>query len=251
MRFFFLLLLVTNLAFFGWQFFAPVEEQGEGSPYGGVQIQNQGLQLLSELSDEAHPATRKLVPVIEDEPEPSVELIAVEAQPEVAEVNTVIQTDLATKTCYQSSPFSTKKEVEAFGKMLGEAGVENSTQQTIQVQKHNYWVMLKPYKSREKANEASDILKKRRIKDFFIVRTGQYENALSLGVYSSKERAELRRNEIIDLKVRLRKPVIEMLDLPAKRTVVSLEYNSDTLPEALLPLLESTEAPFLKKIVCK
>lgn len=252
MRFFFLLLFATNLAFISWQIFAPADEQTVPPPYGNVKIESKGLRLLSELSEKDYPPTRKMVAIKEEEPEPTIELIAPEPQPVIAEEKEEeAPTVTVAKSCYQSSPFITKKEVESFEQELEKAGISYHSLQTIQVQKQNYWVMLKPYKSREKANEASDILKKKRVKDFFIVRSGEYENALSLGVYSSQERAEQRRKEIIDLKIRLRKPVIELLDLPAKRFVVSLQHDKESLPGVLLPLLESTEHVFLKKIVCK
>ena len=110
--------------------------------------------------------------------------------------------------------------------------------------------MLKAYKNKTKANEAAEILKQKRVKDFFIVRTGRYENAVSLGVYSTKERAEKRYKEISGLKLRLRKPVIEAIELPAKRLIVSFRLGDGVVPEGLEHMLGSSKEPQWQKKSC-
>ena len=248
MRGFFILLLITNLLFFGWQIgFAP---ESEAPPrFAGIPLVSEGLQLLSELDEKERPAQRKFVPSQEkgdEPPPPSVELIAAERPVE----SPTEKPPSETKQCYQSSPLVTLKEAKALQQSLLKLGIEDSRRETIQTHKVNYWVMLKAYKSRDKATEAADILKTQQVKDFFIVRSGRYENAVSLGVFSTKERAEKRYKQIAGLKVRLRKPVIEALELPAKRLVVRFELDSDTSPGGLSPLLDSSKESHLKKIPC-
>ena len=248
MRGFFVLLLITNLLFVGWQIgFEPESE--DPPPYGGMALANDGLYLLSELDEEKRPPQRTFIP-LEDKstetPAPEVELIAAETVVEPSVAVTLSTTTL----CYQSSPLVTLKEAKALQESLVKLGIEDSRRETIQTHKVNYWVMLKPYKSLDKANEAADILKKQRVKDFFIVRSGSYENAVSLGVFSTKERAEKRYKQIAGLKLRLRKPVIEALELPAKRLVVRFELEVTPAPEGLSTLLDSSKKSHLKKILC-
>lgn len=248
MRGFFVLLLITNLLFVGWQIgFEPQSE--EVPPYSGMALANDGLYLLSELDEAKRPPQRKFIP-LEDKaieaPEPKIELIAPEAPAETAD----LVASSGTTHCYQSTPLVTLKEAKALQETLLNLGIQDSRRETIQTHKVNYWVMLKPYKSLDKANEAADMLKKQRIKDFFIVRSGRYENAVSLGVFSTKERAEKRYKQIAGLKLQLRKPVIEALELPAKRLVVRFELNATPPPEGLAALLDSSKESHLKKTSC-
>jgi hypothetical protein len=251
MRGFFILLLLTNLLFFGWQFwFAPEQEQPK--PYGGMVPANKGLVLLSELDESVHPQPREYVKETEaesTETEAPVELI----EPEVRADETATPEEPASPLtlCYSTVPLASSNEIEALKGELARIGIDETASETIETQTRNYWVMLAPYKSRNKAKEASDILKKRRVKDFFIVGSGQYENAISLGVYSSRERADLRYRQITSLKARLRKPVIEALELPAKRTVISFELEDGNEPEGLTKMLDTSDEPKLKKIPCK
>jgi hypothetical protein len=248
MRGFFVLLLITNLLFVGWQIgFEP--ESGELPPYGGMALTNDGLLILSELDEAKRPPQRKFIPLEDratETPAPKVELIAAETPAEAS----VAVTPSITTFCYQSTPLVTLKEAKALQQSLLKLGIQDSRRETIQTHKVNYWVMLKAYKSLDKANEAADILKKQRVKDFFIVRSGRYENAVSLGVFSTKERAEKRYKQIAGLKVRLRKPLIEALELPAKRLIVRFELDETPVPEGLSALLDSSKESHLKKISC-
>ncbi len=248
MRGFFVLLLITNLLFLGWQIW--FEPDNKKTPaYGGVPMVNEGLHLLSELDEEKRPAQRKFMPLEDNASEarvPKLEPIAAESLPETV----VTKETSSVALCYQSSPLETLKEAKAIQQSLLKLGIQDSRRETIQTHKANYWVMLKAYKSRGKANEAAEILKSQQVKDFFIVRSGRYENALSLGVFSTRERAEKRYKQIAGLKVRLRKPVIEVLELPVKRLVVHFNLDGISPPEGLSPYLDPSKEPYLKKIPC-
>lgn len=248
MRGFFILLLITNLLFFSWQlWFAP---ESEPPPrYAGIPLVNEGLQLLSELDEKDRPAHREFVThdeMVAESLPPVVELIT--ASKPAEQLTATSSSD--SKHCYQSSPLVTLKEARALQQSLLELGISKTRRETIQTHKVNYWVMLKGYKSREKADEAAELLKSHKVKDFFIVRSGRYENSVSLGVFSTKERADKRYKQIVQLKLRLRKPLIEALELPAKRLVVGFELDNAITPDGLSPLLDATKEPHLKKIHC-
>lgn len=251
MKGFFLLLLVTNMGFISWQFFAEdVREAKE--PYSGVVRENNGLRLLSELSEAERPAPRKLKQL--DEKSVKVAKSNIERIEPVApkEKQSVVSThSVVTVQCYQSSLLVSLDEARSLQASLNKIGIENSQRSTVETTNVNYWVKLKAYKNRAKANEAAELLRKNHVKDFFIVRSGRHENAISLGVFSTRERAQKRYSSITALNARLRKPVIEALELPAKRLVVHFSLKSDAAPAGLNKLLDSRKHPHLKKIACK
>lgn len=238
------------MLFIGWQVWFE-SERNELPLYGGIEVMNEGLQLLSELDEKERPAQRKIV-VVEDKAVETtvapVELIEVEESREHIRQEMVATTEVA--QCYQSSPLANLDDAKALQHTLVELGIKGSQRETVQIQKVNYWVMLKAYKTRAKADEAADILRKNRVTDFFIVRSGRYENAVSLGVYSTRERAEQRYKEISGRKLRLRKPVIEALELPAKRLIISFKLEQGVVSDGLTALQDSSKQPHLKKIPC-
>ena len=245
---FFLLLVVTNLAFLGWQFWGGAEEV-ELVPHGVVGMQSRGLPLLSELADAEHPPQRETITVeSKRDSAPVVEMIEVESRP-APELSAAAEATDALG-CYQSSHLSDLVAAKAFQAEISNYGVQDSQRKTVETTKVNYWVKLPPYDSRKKATEAAEILRDNRVKDFFIVRSGRHENAVSLGVFSSRERAEQRYSEITKLRARLRKPVIEAMELPAKRIVVEFVLAQSEITEGLRNLLDSTKQPHLKKIAC-
>jgi hypothetical protein len=251
MRGFFVLLLITNLLFLGWQFWlAP--ENGVLAPEGSLSVSRGGLTLLAELDGGRMPPVRTLQAVEDTHAQTTaspVELIA--AEDKIDEVATEqAPATLVSVSCYQSTPLETLADAKSLQQTLAKMGINATKRETVQTQKINYWVMLAANKDPAKVSVVVDTLKQRHIKDFFVVRSGSYENVISLGVYSTRERAEQRFKEISSLKSRLPKPVIEALELPAKRLVVSFQLEAGAIPEKMASLLDPSKEPHLKKISC-
>lgn len=253
MRGFFFLLLLTNVGLFAWQYWLALENATPPpAPYAGIALKSEGLKLISELSQEQRPAQR--APLTIDErgerrPAAGVEQIEARSSP-ASEAPTLVEAGTGNK-CFQSSLLADLDEAKRLQARIGKLGIKESQRRTVETTKVNYWVKLNPYDSRAKAREAAEILRKNRIKDIFIVRSGRHENAVSLGVFSTRERAEQRYKEITGIKARLRKPVIEALELPAKRLVVEFNLPQGEVPEGFDALLDSSKQPHLKKISCK
>lgn len=250
MRGFFVLLLFTNLLFLGWQLWlAP--SKTEPSPYIGDLEKNEGLILLSELEEGKIPPKRKLLPVGERRVEPvatEVNLLAADKFRE--EVVADSDPEAAIMSCYQSTPMENLDEAEALQQSLVSMGIKESECRSVETQKINYWLMFPAEENNSKVKDAVAILKTKRVKDFFVVRSGRYENAISLGVYSTRERAEQRYKEVMSFKLRLQKPVIEAIELPAKGFVVSFQLAADLVPDEMTSLLDDSKQPYLKKISC-
>ena len=249
MRGFLVLLALTNLLFLVYQhWFKP--EAREGAAYGDIPIINEGFVLLSELEKSNRPLARQYESVVDSlvaSPVAAAEKTAKDPTVEQGVAGDVAETDTI---CYQSSLLDTLDDARGLQQQLVLLGIRESERKTVETKKINYWVVFPAEKDPAKLEDAVGLLQKRRVKDFFVVRTGRYENAISLGVYSTRERAEQRYQEITALKLRLRKPVIEALELPAKRLVLSIRLEGDGHNEGLASLLTDGKQPYLRKITC-
>ncbi|MCW8919278.1 MAG: hypothetical protein OQL08_10745 [Gammaproteobacteria bacterium] len=250
MRGFFVLLAITNLLFFVWQWRSE-PQSGEVSPYADTPLYREGLTLISELEEWKMPPVRKFVPAAEGStlpplPEPG----SVMAEGETEEASSGGASPESALYCYQSSPLETLADAGALQQRLLANGIKTGERIEVQEQKINYWVMLPAGKDETKVGSVVGALKQKQVKDFFVIRSGRYENTISLGVYSTQERAEQRYKEIVALNLRHPKPLIEALELPAKRLAVTFELAQKELPGGLQPLLDPASQPRLRKIPC-
>ncbi|MEW6646393.1 MAG: hypothetical protein AB1450_04250 [Pseudomonadota bacterium] len=98
-----------------------------------------------------------------------------------------------------------------------------------------YWVMLPPATSPTAAAPILQRLERAGVKDFYLIRSGENANAISLGVYSAKDSAQRRVQQIRAVKL---KPRIEEIALPAKRWWLEFDWPVEGHPEswrAVLP----------------
>lgn len=256
MRGFFLLLLLTNVSFFAWQFYTSDETRDANDVYRDVLIVNNGMTLLSELPEDKRPALRE--PEAGEKPKPGERAIKQEqkedkAKPPVEARATEEQLakNQATEHCFSVGAIADKASARAFVRWLQKKGAKEISQGEQQGKRLTYWVMLPAYSSRAKANEAAEILSNKRIRDFFIVRSGEHENAVSLGVFSTKEGAQRRYQEISNLKARLRKPRITVVERPTVRYQVSFKIKESEAGTALAAYLKHEQLGQAEEISCK
>ena len=251
MRGFFLLLLLTNVAFIGWQYLQS-DNTEQIDPYHGISFDKKGLTLLSELPADKRPALREGSGSAEDEtrarPESQEKPPNVTTPPVMTRVGT---DDELQPVCYKASALNERATADKLIAGLKKLGASSLEQGSEQGQDTNYWVMLPPYNSRDKAAEAAARLSEKKLKDFFIVRSGDYENAISLGVFSTKERAKRRYDQVVALQARLRKPKIEAIQLPVKRYWVSWKWGGSAQLNSSNALLDSLGLEKAKEIACE
>ena len=260
MRGFFLLLLLTNIAFIAWQYSQSVKQPEVDNIYRGISLVNEGLTRLEELPPEALPGLREPVgdgtvaeePVNDEPKPPALERSRDVTEQEEAGLGSKEQQRLTTKgpTCQYIDDIDGRKILDRVLAVLRSNGATTIEQGEKQVKRTNFWVMLPPYKSRSQADAAAATLAAKRIKDYFIVRSGDYENGVSLGVFSTRERAQRRYKEIVDLKAKLRRPKIEAIELPAKRYFVSYMADEDSMKK-LERSWQEMKLTVVDKISCK
>ena len=132
------------------------------------------------------------------------------------------------KLCYSLGPFTNKVEADNAQELLKEENVETKNIRLRDTSLSGYWVILPASESRKEAKKHIKKLKKLKIKDYFLVATGSYENAVSLGVYSQKKLARRRVDEMIRLGFI---PRMESVALPRKVYWVNWYKDSTSQPE--------------------
>ncbi len=162
MKWLFLLMLAANIALFAWHYPASTRdpEPRPGKPGPGT------LTLLSEADAEA------------GAPEPGP------------------HSRLADRACFASQAVDSRDEAAEWQRAMpdGRALVEPMEE----VRQLGYWVYLPPMETEAAAEERLEELRERGITDLSLVRQGERRYAISLGVFSSRERARERREQLLD-----------------------------------------------------
>lgn len=248
MRSFFFLLLVTNLAFVGWHM---SQERGEAEKQT-TKLAHNGLTLLTELSAEKRPPLREgvqvLSPIERSDGESGKESTA---DYDAASEGAVTTPSSVTKQCMRISGINEEVLAENLRRRLREAGVTVLHHGSKQAQRTNYWVILPPYPNSKGAAEAAAILKKKGIKDFYIISSGENKNSLSLGVFSTRKHAETRQNRIVALKVPLPSPTITTKKVPAKDFWLEYEVSGTAQQDSIEAILRDIGAGMSKEIACE
>lgn len=139
--------------------------------------------------------------------------------------------------CLETGPFSSADEVSRALDYLASIGLRGQIRETERVKKSGYWVFIPPYPSLARARIR---LKELRANGFdsFIVTQGVNQNAISLGIFKRKDKAQQHLAElegkISDIKwgKRVRKRIKYWLDIEYKlREVVPEEILTKLVAE--------------------
>jgi len=236
MKWFFVGLLVANIALLVWN----GQQNRQASSVAGetAGIDAPGLVLLSELG--ASPPVRTMagttLPVQEAEaaPDASAHFVAESShseQPGAAPEDIPV----VAVHCVRLGGFDSPLTLARVAGSLRQAGTDVRGQGEETGDIRRYWVMLPPYAKAAAATPVLERLQRAGIKDFYLIRSGDNVNAISLGVYSSADSAQRRLRQIRDLKLA---PKIEEITLPAKRWWLEFEWpaeRNDAAWRAVLP----------------
>ena len=129
-------------------------------------------------------------------------------------------------SCYTLGPFRKVNDADAVRDQLKTAGVTAKRRMSKDTSRKGFWVFLPPTTSRGQARQEITTLKGKGITDYFLVVTGDMNNAVSLGVFAQSDTAKRRIQEITDMGF---KPQIRNVDLPLR------EYWLDWPVEQSLP----------------
>ena len=107
--------------------------------------------------------------------------------------------DNALSWCFSLGPVKKAEQAKQLAGRLQQWGFKGWPRKSQEAGRKGYWVLLPPLPSRVEARAAVTELKKKGIKDYFLIATGDKANGVSLGVFSSFELAHRRVNQLSKL----------------------------------------------------
>ena len=191
----FLGLLAANLVFLGWQL---VSADDRARRTGTTEAFDVPMLNIVD-SDESH------------------------SGPADVDAGPVAAADGGAARCLSLGPFPYEEDFDAASlklEALGMSGKKRLAEGQIWV---GYWIFLSPEATREQAVAKVEALRTRGVADIYIEPAGERENAISLGVFKERNRAQRRYREIRDLGF---EPQI------ARRTRQGTVYWLDFVPDA-------------------
>jgi hypothetical protein len=115
-----------------------------------------------------------------------------------AEIDTGLQFnhEAEKRVCYTYGPIPSQEESSLFSKWLNDRNIRYKERQTDEQGKQLFWIYLAPRESHEKAVAAIKDLRQKGVKDVRLIKEGDLLNAISLGLFSSQAAVNRRLNEI-------------------------------------------------------
>ena len=221
MKWFFLLLLVLNIAYFGWELdretmqFRINQSEAIKIPATAKQLaliselnskpQNRQSQLASDLKTDG---TDQFVDIpVEFNPNRQSMMKLLLNQDDVMRLDNDLpgndtNSDPSSSTitpeyvCYSYGPIPNEQESELMAGWFGQRNIVFNKRQTPESGEQKFWIYLKPYDSKAKAQATLADLRKQGINDLHVIRSGDLLNAVSLGLFSSQASVNRRLNEI-------------------------------------------------------
>lgn len=183
MRILLMLLVLANLGFFAWQHW-----------YGG----DAAIRLPAGRVDSG--SAKRLVLVGEQDTAVAAagprQARALEVVEKPVPTTTTAPVEDGSMTCATLGPFEQLEIAEVARSQLERTGNRAALRETGGQIRSGFWVYLPPFASRAAAEDIEDELRGKSVEDLFIVTGNEQRNAISLGLFSTPERADQRAAEI-------------------------------------------------------
>ncbi|MEW7988601.1 MAG: hypothetical protein AB2794_19940 [Candidatus Thiodiazotropha endolucinida] len=101
--------------------------------------------------------------------------------------------------CRTIGYLESRSDAEIISVSLRALGLKPELQSETSNEQAGVWVLIPPQATRREAIEISNRLERDGVSDLWRFTSGELVHAISLGLFRNKERAEARKNEIIDL----------------------------------------------------
>lgn len=176
MRWVFMLLLLANGIYWAWMEFGGGMELMVSDTPQALSPDVPSLVLLSELDADGKPAAADKGDGVPAEPE---------SQPQPA---------TAAEYCWQLGPIADEELAMLIEKSAARRGWRVDADSIELSSVTGYWVYTGPYATRSLAQEQLNAYHSKKI-DSFLIGDGELSNAISLGLFSTRERAETARQE--------------------------------------------------------
>ncbi|MEW8660100.1 MAG: hypothetical protein AB2603_17435 [Candidatus Thiodiazotropha endolucinida] len=135
------------------------------------------------------------VPIAEAETPAEPEIEMPESESAVAE----IPAPEVIPVCRTIGYLESRSDAEIVSVSLRALGLKPELQSETSNEQAGVWVLIPPQATRREAIEISNRLERDGVSDLWRFTSGELVHAISLGLFRNEERAEARKNEIIDL----------------------------------------------------
>jgi len=203
MRWVFVILLVLNIIYFGWELDLETRFEVQNSR-SAVLIPPavKQLQLISELK--TPPETRELMDTesVTTVAAESAELELMVPAPDqlVAELPDILLAEVdnivSTNSCYRYGPMLEEQLVIGLHDWFRSRNAQARIHFTEEQGANMFWIYLTPQQSRENALAVLEEMKNKGIGDYRLISRGELVNAISLGLFSSREAVDARLMEL-------------------------------------------------------
>jgi len=126
--------------------------------------------------------------------------------------------------CYRLGPFVGKSSVDKALELLTAKGIIAKRSSYKDSNQDGFWVFIPPKTSRKKANEVISKFKTMGEKHYFLVASGEFKNAISLGLFSLRKHANARHAEMKKLGFG---PAMRNVNLPKSLFWIDWERDPD------------------------
>lgn len=208
MRWLFLFVLMLNFAYVGWELSQP--ETASAEPVVDRRVPT--IVLLNEIGQESV----------------AVPKTATERSPDEGEKMPAMQGS----ECFTLGPFRDLEKLRAVTRGIKKYVVAASFRSHEEREQERFWVYVPPAGSFSEAKELTGNLKKMKVRDYFVVKSGPQVNAISLGHFTEKKRAYAHADHMTRLGL---KPEVEALF--KNYTIYWLDYevaSVTSIPDSVL-----------------
>lgn len=189
------IVLLANLAMFVWHY------QGTSSSVGKQDDQDSNVPKLVLLSE-----------FLQDE----------RLNADVSTANNEKKKFAVVPHCYRIGPMDSKRSADQAVADLRRHGIFAKTASRKDSNKAGYWVFIPQHNTRQSAKRSISKLKGNGEKDYFLVASGEFKNAISLGLYSKRHLAKVRLEKITEMGF---SPALKNVNLP--KSLYWVEWERD------------------------
>jgi hypothetical protein len=199
MRWLFLSLLVANVIYLGWEIDRGTKIYMRNTTSAlSIPASASRLQLISEMESPPDIRTRESSTGVENMQ--NVEIMLTTNEDLVAELPEIRPGDTdqfsSSVACFRYGPIPDEQMVRGLYDWFRSREVAANIQYTEEQQSQMFWIYLAPQQSRETALEVIQEMQSKGIGDFRLISRGDLENAISLGLYSSRSSVNNRLQEL-------------------------------------------------------
>lgn len=214
-------LLAANLLFLGWAYLRPEPTTPASGRAAPVASDTPRLALVAEMAPDQRQALERAKVTA---PDPAPALLT----------GTPGSGGLL---CVAVGPFDDPATAIQVAERLRASGVVVENREESGQLRTGYWVHLPPFPSREAADKVADDLRQKGAGELYIVTASEQRHAISLGLFTSPERADQRAAEVGELGYRPR-----IAERFREGAVFWLEYREPAeLAVDVIPLLEGLD----------